>query len=57
MSRREQIRMSDEEAAAFLAQERTLDLRHQARVLAAPDAALVCPASAGAGEPGPRLWS
>ena len=58
MSRREQIKMSEEEAAAFLAEERTLTcatagprgwphLMPLWYVLREP----------GAGEPGPRLWS
>ncbi len=58
MSRREQIRMSEAEAAEFLAEERTLTCATQGPrgwphlmplwyVLRGP----------GAGEPGPRLWS
>ena len=58
MSRREQIRMSDEEAAAFLAEERTLTC-----ATAGPRGwPHLMPLwyvlrQAPAGEPGPRLWA
>ena len=58
VSRREQIRMSDAEVAAFLARAAHRHLRDdRAARLAAPDAAVVRAARPPAGEPAPRLWA